>query len=84
MIIRGQHDHGPQRPPEQSQHYGQSQRCQRHSRYPGEGVDPAAHCPVCSFKRRAKLLGLCLAILSTTAIIVHEVLSAFSLVDGWF
>jgi len=50
----------------------------------GHSVDPAARCPVCSFKRRARLLGLFLAIASTTAVIVHEVLSMFSLVDGWF
>lgn len=64
--------------------YNPSQRCQRHSRYPGQGVDPAAHCVVCKFKRRAKLLGLCVALASTAAVITHEVLSMFSLVDGWF
>ena len=69
-----------------------SQRCQKHSRYPrsveyddhGHSVDPAAHCPVCRFKRRARLLALFLGIATVTAGIVHELLSAFSFVDGWF
>ena len=52
-----------------------SERCSRHSlsdvRQPGD----SAHCEVCRFKRKARLLLLWIALTSAIGYLAHEVLS---------